>query len=248
MDDEPLARLNLSSLLAAEPDFEIVGECGDAISAVRAIGELHPRLAFLDVQMPGLNGFSVLEATPAAALPAIVFVTAHEQFAVQAFEAQALDYLLKPFRRERFRQSLERARLHVAGDQAATAPMPAAADAERMVVKSGGRWIFIAFDELDVIRAAANYVTLHVGADRHDVREKIGDLEARLPAGRFVRIHRSYIVRVAALRSLYPLGGGEHMAVLRNGRELPVGASCLETIHAALAHLPQLGGRVGQRT
>ena len=102
MDDEPLARLNLSSLLAAEPDFELVGECGDAPSAIAAFARTRPQLAFLDVQMPGMNGFRVLEAAPAASLPAVVLVTAHEQFALQAFEAQALDYLLKPFRRERF--------------------------------------------------------------------------------------------------------------------------------------------------
>ncbi len=242
MDDEPLARLNLSSLLAAEPDVEIVGECGDAATALRAIGELRPQLAFLDVQMPGMNGFHVLEAAPAQTLPAIVFVTAHDQFAVQAFEAQALDYLLKPFRRERFAMSLERARHHLQGGRAGV-PAQLPPDPDRMVVKSGNRWLFIAFDEIDFIRAASNYVTLHIGAESHDVREKIGELEARLPAGRFVRIHRSYIVRVAELRSLFAVGGGEHMAVLRSGRELPVGASCLATIHQALGHLPRLGGR-----
>lgn len=231
MDDEPLARLNLSSLLQAEPDFEVVGECGDAVSALSAFNRLRPQLAFLDVQMPGMDGFGVLQAAPAERLPAVVFVTAHEQFALQAFEAQALDYLLKPFRRERFGIALARARSHLQGQGGAAAPV----DPDRMVVRSEGRLLFVAFDEIDFVRAAANYVTLHVGAASHDVREKIGDLQDRLPAGRFLRIHRSYIVRLAQLHALCPVGGGEYVALLRGGRELPVGASYLPAIHDALA-------------
>ena len=263
VDDEPLARLNLSTLLIDEPDFEVVGESGDARAAVSAIRELRPQLLFLDVQMPGMNGFDVIGASAGAVPPAVVFVTAHEQFALQAFDAQAVDYLLKPFRRERFEAALARVRLHLralAGDAppgepyAGAAPgepalypalrAPQTSDPERMVVKSGNRLVFVPFAELDYIRAAANYVTLHIGTATWDVREKIGDIAERLPAGRFLRIHRSYIVNVAALQSLYPSGGGEYMATLRSGRELPVGPSYPAAIRRALseAQIPRFGG------
>jgi two-component system LytT family response regulator len=259
VDDEPLARLNISTLLADEPDFDIVGECADAASAIAAIAATRPQVLFLDVQMPGLGGFDVIEAVQAggAAAPAVVFVTAHEQFALQAFDAQAVDYLLKPFRRDRFASSLARVRQHVhalavqrADDEAAgVAPEapPAASDPERMIVKSGSRLVFVQFAELDFIRAAANYVTLHVGPATWDVREKIGDIAQRLPAGRFLRIHRSYIVNVGSLQSIWPSGGGEYMATLRDGRELPVGASYPAAIRQALgeAAMPRFGGRSG---
>jgi two-component system LytT family response regulator len=268
VDDEPLARLNISTLLADEPDFDIVGECADAASAIAAIAATRPHVLFLDVQMPGLGGFDVVEAVRAggAQAPAVVFVTAHEQFALQAFDAQAVDYLLKPFRRDRFASSLARVRQHVralavpgtgaegGGDAArediarALPAPPSTSDPERMVVKSGNRLVFVNFAELDFIRAAANYVTLHVGASTWDVREKIGDIATRLPAGRFLRIHRSYIVNVAALQSIWPSGGGEYMATLRNGRELPVGASYPAAIRQALgdSSVPRFGDRSGR--
>ena len=263
VDDEPLARLNLSTLLVDEPEFELVAECGDPVSAVAAFGELAPQLLFLDVQMPGMNGFEVLAAGAGRVPPAVVFVTAHEQFALRAFDAQAVDYLLKPFRRERFQASLARVRQHLralaAGDTPVadeapgrwSAPVPPrpprTADPERMVVKSGSRLVFVSFSELDFIRANANYVTLHCGATTWDVREKIGEIAERLPAGRFLRIHRSYIVNVAALQSLYPVGGGEYMATLRSGRELPVGPSYPAAIRRALseAQIPRFGGSGG---
>jgi two-component system LytT family response regulator len=263
VDDEPLARLNLSTLLVDEPDVEVVAECGDAQAAVAALVEARPQLLFLDVQMPGMSGFDVLAAGADAVPPAVVFVTAHEQFALQAFDAQAVDYLLKPFRRERFQASLARVRLHLralANEDASTAEEPAVrwprslasepprtADPERMVVKSGNRLVFVPFAELDYLRANANYVTLHCGATTWDVREKIGEIAERLPAGRFLRIHRSYIVNVAALQSLYPAGGGEYMATLRSGRELPVGPSYPAAIRRALseAQIPRFGGSGG---
>jgi len=267
VDDEPLARLNLSTLLADEPDFDVVGECADAASAIAAIRAARPQLVFLDVQMPGLGGFDVVAAMQAleGERPAIVFVTAHEQFALQAFDAQAVDYLLKPFRRDRFAASLARVRLHLralaaeraqpggaegAEDRLARAAgalegPPLTTDPERIVVKSGHRLVFIHFAELDFIRAAANYVTLHVGTQTWDVREKIGDIALRLPPGRFLRIHRSYIVNVAALLAIQPSGGGEYIATLRSGRELPVGASYPAAIREALgaAQVPRFGGR-----
>jgi two-component system LytT family response regulator len=252
VDDEPLARLNLSTLLQEEGDFEVVGECADAPSAAEAIARLGPQLLFLDVQMPGMDGFELLEALRAeaeheGAPMAIVFVTAHAQFAVQAFEAQALDYLLKPFRRERFEATLERVRQHLANPPtpAGREDTPLTIEPDRMVVKSGHKLVFIPFDELEVVRAAANYVTLQFGRNETlDVREKIGVLAQRLPAARFLRIHRSYIVNLAQLRALYPVGGGEYMAALRNGRELPVGPSYPAAIRRALEHagIPRFGG------
>lgn len=257
VDDEPLARLNLATLLDEEEDFELVGECADAASGAQAVARLAPQLLFLDVQMPGADGFALLDAVrasaPAQAPPmAIVFVTAHAQFAVQAFEARALDYLLKPFRRDRFEAMLQRVRQHIG---ALPALPPATADLwtsrlaiepDRLVARSGQRLVFVDFDELEMVRAAANYVTLHYGPQHEtlDVRERIGVLAQRLPAERFLRIHRSYIVNLAELRALYPVGGGEYMASLRSGRELPVGPSYPGVIRRALeqARVPRIGG------
>jgi len=233
VDDEPLARLNLSSLLEPEPDVEIVGQCADAASAVRAIGALEPELLFLDVQMPGMNGFEVLRRSVRFRPPAVVFVTAHDQFAVQAFDCEAFDYLLKPFRRERFERVLQRLREHLRSSSAS--PPPAAAPAaDRLVLQSGGRLLLLDLDQLDYVRAAANYVHLHVGADTHTLRDTLAAFEQRLPAGRFVRIHRSFVVNLGALSSLEPAGGGEFVARLRNGRELPVGPTYAAGLRRAL--------------
>jgi two-component system, LytTR family, response regulator len=258
VDDEPLARLNLLTLLHDEADFELVGECADAAAAVQAIAKLQPQLLFLDVQMPGLNGFDVLRASRSQSqsqpLPAVVFVTAHEKFALQAFDVQALDYLLKPFRRDRFEATLDlaRKRLQLAAEPAAVsaswaswAPCrPVPGEPLHMIVKCGAQWVFVRFAELAFIRAAANYVTLHVGQATHDVRGTMADMEKCLPPGRFLRIHRSYIVQLAALQALQPVGGGEYTALLRSGRELPVGSSYAARIRdtLALAHIPRFGG------
>lgn len=257
VDDEPLARLNLATLLDEEEDFELVGECADAATGAQAVARLAPQLLFLDVQMPGVDGFAMLDVVRSAAQGrdapmAIVFVTAHAQFAVQAFEARALDYLLKPFRRDRFAATLERVRQHLGSVPAASsvavdpAACAVAIEPERLVARSGHRLVFVDFDELELVRAAANYVTLHYGPQREtlDVRERIGTLAQRLPATRFLRIHRSYIVNLAQLRALYPVGGGEYMASLRSGRELPVGPSYPEAIRRALeqARVPRIGG------
>ena len=253
VDDEPLARLNLATLLAEEDDFELVGECADAPTAAAAISAHAPQLLFLDVQMPGVDGFGLLEslrhATRSAEAPmAVVFVTAHAQFALRAFDAQALDYLLKPFRRERFEATLARVRQFLGSRDAELTLVedpPLSIEPDRMVVKSGHQLVFVPFEELELIRAAANYVTLHFGSNEVlDVREKIGVLAQQLPAARFLRIHRSYIVNLAQLRSLYPVGGGEYMATLRSGRELPVGSSYPEAIRRALAaaRIPRFGG------
>ena len=243
VDDEALARKHLLSLLADEKDFEMAGECADGKSAVRSIVALEPDLVFLDVQMPGMNGFEVLEALGRERLPAVVFVTAFDQFAVKAFDAEALDYLLKPFRRERFRETLTRVRRGLIARNPAQLLAPTRVAPDRMVVKCGDRLVFVPFDELDFIRASANYVRLHLGRSTYDARETIAAMESRLPTDRFVRIHRSFIVNLATVRELYHAGGGEYMVILRSDKQLPVGSSYAPIIRNALAHagVPRFG-------
>src|SRR5882762_1170831 len=159
VDDEALARRSLSSLLDTEPDFEIVGECADGKSALAAIAQREPDLMFLDVQMPQMDGFELLGELGGTRAPAVIFVTAYDQFAVRAFEAQALDYLMKPFRRDRFQASLDRVRQHLMMRELGQTP-PGSRLPDRVVVKCGDRLVFVPLDSLDYVRAAANYVRL----------------------------------------------------------------------------------------
>jgi two-component system, LytTR family, response regulator len=244
VDDEALARRSLSSLLEAESDFEVVGECADGRSALAAILRSEPDVVFLDVQMPEMDGFSLLSTLSDKHAPAVIFVTAYEKFAVRAFEAQALDYLMKPFRRDRFQTSLERLRRHFSPSEQA---LPGNRPPDRMAVKCGDRLVFITLDSLDYVRAAANYVRLHVGETTYEVRERMTAMEIRLPRERFIRIHRSYIVNLAALKDLYRAGDGEYLVTLRSGRRLPVGPKYTMLIRAALtnAQVPRFGGSLG---
>lgn len=244
MDDEALARRSLSSLLEAESDFEVVGECADGRSALVAIVHREPDVMFLDVQMPEMDGFSLLRELGGQRAPAVIFVTAYQQFAVRAFEAQALDYLMKPFRRARFQASLERVRRHCGAREGA---LPGSRPPDRMAVKCGDRLVFVTLDSLDYVRAAANYVRLHVGETTYEVRERMTVMEMRLPHERFMRIHRSYIINLAALKELYRAGDGEYLVTLRSGRHLPVGPSYTPLIRAALmsAKVPCFGGSLG---
>jgi two-component system LytT family response regulator len=246
VDDEALARRSLSSLLDAETDFEIVGECADGKSALAAIAQREPDLLFLDVQMPEMDGFELLGELGRKRAPAVIFVTAYDQFAVRAFEAQALDYLMKPFRRDRFQACLDRVRQHLMAREVGQTP-PGSRLPDRVVVKCGDRLVFVPLDSLDYVRAAANYVRLHVGEAAYEVRERMTDMEARLPRDRFMRIHRSYIVNLAALRELYRAGDGEYLVALRSGRHLPVGPSYTALIRAALlsAQMARFGGTLG---
>jgi two-component system LytT family response regulator len=230
VDDEPLARQRLRTLLDAEADIELVGECADGPQAVAALEEQRPDLLFLDVQMPGLDGFGVLEAVGGKPLPAIIFVTAYDRYALRAFEVHALDYLLKPFDRERFRKALDRARAQLHKDQGADASQKLLAllegvketrkPVERLVVKSGSRVSFVRVEEIDWIEAAGNYVRLHVGGDIHLLRETMNRLEGRLDAGQFKRIHRSTIVNVERIQELHPSFHGDYIVRLRGGHEL----------------------------
>lgn len=231
VDDEPLARERLRTLLAAEPDVETVGECADGPSAIAAIRQLAPDLVFLDVQMPGVDGFGVIGSleTP----PAVIFVTAFDQFAIKAFEVCALDYLLKPFDRERFSKALARGRIECtrrSGSDLDTRIRSLLEEwqarkkyPDRIVVRSGGRVLFLRVDELDWVEAAGNYVRLHAGGEEYLHRESMSRMESTLDPEKFARIHRSTIVNVERVKELHPLFRGDFAVILRNGKQLILG-------------------------
>jgi two-component system LytT family response regulator len=230
VDDEPLACERIRTLLAAESDVEIVGECHDGRSALSAIAALSPDLVFLDVQMPEMDGFAVLQSIEPGRMPAVIFVTAFDQYAIRAFEVCALDYLLKPFDRERFARALARGRAEYrsrgAGDldtrlkNALEEWNNRRKYLDRLVIRSGGRVFFLRVEELDWIEAAGNYVRLHAGTEEHLYRETMARLESSLDPEKFVRIHRSAIVNVDRVKELHPLFRGDYTVILRDGREL----------------------------
>jgi two-component system LytT family response regulator len=225
VDDEPLARRRLKTLLRAEPQVEVVGEAEDGDAAVDAIRKLRPDLVFLDVQMPGLDGFGVLDQVGLDRVPAVIFVTAYDRYALQAFDAHAVDYLLKPFDRARLREAIARAvklsdsdellqRVYSLLARAAKRPL------RRVLVRSAGRIHFVSTSEIDWIEAAGHYVTLHAGRQAHLLRETMAALAARLDADRFVRVGRGTIVNLDAVRELQPASHGDLDVVLRNGTRL----------------------------
>lgn len=230
VDDEPLARERLRTLLGDEPGMQVVGEAGDAAGAVEAIGRDSPDLVFLDVQMGNSSGFDVIDAVGPNRMPLVIFVTAYDKYALKAFDVHALDYLLKPFDRDRFRQALGRVRPQLerrsAGDlerrlRAIVDDLrPASTRVDRFVVKSSGRVFFVRADEIDWIEAAGNYVKLHVGADSHLLRETMNAIEAKLDPEAFFRIHRCHIVNVERIRELQPWFNGEYVVFLKNGTRL----------------------------
>jgi two-component system LytT family response regulator len=230
IDDEPLARERLRKLVEAEGDLEIIEECGDGRRAVAAIEEHQPDLVFLDIQMPELDGFGVLDELTVPELPVVVFVTAYSQHAIRAFEVHALDYLLKPFTRSRFKQALVRVREHLKQRQtgelnrqlrALLDEMRAhARPSDRLAVKTSGKVVFIKTSELDWIEAADNYVNLHVGKASHLLRETMTSIEKRLDPRRFLRISRSAIVNVERIKELQPMFHGDYAVILHDGTRL----------------------------
>lgn len=230
VDDEPLAREGVRLHLEDHPDFEVVGECGSGEEAVRQIETEDPDLVFLDVQMPGLDGFGVLETIGAERLPAVVFVTAYDQFALRAFEAHALDYLLKPFEAERFGKALDRIRSQLRAQSnnhfdERLRNLLASLGAkehylERMVARTNGKILIIRVTDVDWIEAAANYVRVHIGQKQFLVRETMTNLETRLDPDKFLRIHRSIIVRKDRIKELEPLFQGDYSVVLNDGTRL----------------------------
>jgi two-component system LytT family response regulator len=230
-DDEPLARERLRALLARHADIDIIGECANGGEAIDAITELRPDLVLLDVEMPRVDGFAVLEALDPEVLPAVVFVSAHDQYALRAFEAHALDYILKPFDEGRVDRALRRVRgqlAHAAGttrhiDPRLLSLLEELRDqrrSDRLVVKTGGRVVFLRTEDIDWVEASGNYVRLHVGADAHLLRESMKNMERRLNPSTFVRIHRSAIVNVDRIRELEPWFHGEYIVILRDGTRL----------------------------
>lgn len=244
VDDEPMARERIVGLLQQEQDIELVGECADGQQAVSAIQAQHPDLVFLDVQMPACDGFGVIQQVGPDQMPAVVFVTAYDEYALRAFEVHAIDYLLKPFGRDRFQQTLQHAREHLdrrrAGDLGRRLlalvqdlkPEPQMLD--RLVVKSGGRVFFLRTDDIDWIEAAGNYVRLHLGDDAHLFRETMNNMEGRLDTRRFVRIHRSRIVNTDRIKELQPWFNGEYVVVLQNGTRLTLSRGYREKLQERL--------------
>jgi len=229
VDDEELARGFLRELLQPHPEIEIAAECANGFEAVKAIGEVNPDLLFLDVQMPKLDGFEVLELIESAAHPpVVVFVTAYDQYAMRAFDAHAVDYLLKPFSAERFERALERAKARLGERKLPTEVAAARTPAERpqrIVVKDGTRVHVIPLDKLDYVEAQDDYVALHSGGKSHLKQQSITSLEAALDPARFVRIHRSAIVNLERVVRIEPYGKESRLAILTDGTRLPVSRS-----------------------
>ncbi len=237
VDDEPLARVSVRTLLAREPDVTIVGECADGASAVHAIRSLRPDLVFLDVQMPGLDGFGVIREIGVAAMPTTVFVTAYDTFAVRAFEARALDYLVKPFSDERFAATLTRAREHrIARDLAGLLADRAASGryTTHVLVPAGTRTLVVPVDTIDWIGADDYYAVLHVGERCHLLRQTLTALAAELDPRIFIRVHRSAIVNVRFIRALERGKDGSAAIVLADGATLPVSRNGRARLDVAL--------------
>lgn len=227
-DDEPLARKKLRLFLRSELYMQVVAECATGHDTVAALKSYRPDLLFLDIQMPGGNGFDVLRSIPVNKMPIVIFTTAYDKYAVSAFEMHALDYLLKPFDQDRLRGAVQRARVELSklkNGEFVRRLVSLLATGEntiqnRFVIKSSGRVVFLDAHDVDWIEAAANYVRFHVGRDSYLMRENIGKVAETLDPSRFVRIHRSTIVNVSRIKEVYPCNSGEYIVVLRSGKEL----------------------------
>jgi two-component system LytT family response regulator len=246
VDDEPLGRKHVRKLLEREAEFPIIGECADGREAVRAINKHSPDLVFLDVQMPEVSGFEVLERIAPEQMPIIIFVTAFDKFAVKAFEAHALDYLLKPFDEDRFGKALERAKKQFS--KGATGEMtgrlvqllnhlpPERKFIARLAVKAEGKIVFLKAPEIDWIEAAENYANLHVGKDVFWLRGRLSELAKSLDPEQFFRIHRSTIVNLDRVKEFHPLFKGEGVVILKDGVRLAVSRNCSQKLQESLTH------------
>jgi two-component system LytT family response regulator len=242
VDDEPLARKRIKRLLADEPDISVIGECGSGPETIKVIQEASPDLLFLDIQMPGMGGFEVLQSIPEGGMPIIIFVTAYDQHALKAFEVHALDYLLKPFKQDRFKQAVERARDYLRKNgrpdlNPGLAALIAKLRAEqnyltRFMVKSSNRVVLVRAGEVDWIESAANYALLHVGDKTHIVRETMQALEVKLSPKTFQRISRSVIVNLERVKELQPMSKGQYVIMLANGRQLTMSRGIRDLQHA----------------
>lgn len=227
VDDEPLAREKISTLLRDEGDFELIGECENGLQAVEAIRRLRPDLVFLDVQMPGMTGVEVLRCLEQEEWPAVVFVTAFDEYAVEAFELNAQDYLLKPFDFERFKKTLDRLHHHIRlqrteADNSRLQSLlqqlrSEATYRDRLMIKSRGDIYFLKTSEIDWIEAAGNYINIHTGRKTHLLRESMSNIEAQLDPRHFIRIHRSKIVNIEQVAKLHSDLHGEYFVTLKDG-------------------------------
>jgi two-component system, LytTR family, response regulator len=229
VDDEDLARQVMREFLSAHPDVEIVGECANGFEAVKTVAETKPDLVFLDIQMPKLDGFEVLDLIGKDA--AVVFVTAHDEYAIRAFEVHAVDYLLKPVAKERFEAAFDRAKERLSGKAPSKAPValelaaaarPPSEFLERIPVRDGTRVFIIPVSKLDYVEAQDDYVALASEGKKHLKQQTITQLEESLDPSRFLRIHRSYIVNLEHVVKIEPYSKDSHVAILTNGAQIPV--------------------------
>ena len=257
IDDEPAARRGVRLLLSRDPEIQIVGEAADGIEAVELIGRERPELAFLDVQMPGFDGFEVLRRSGDSAPAAVVFGTAYDEHAINAFEVHAIDYVLKPYEDARFHAAVQRAKAGLRGlDAEALAsrlvrllqfmesttaealpvqePQALAEQSDRILLKSSGEILFLKVDEIDWIEAEGDYMKFHVAGKAHLLRETMARLESRLDPERFIRIHRSTIVNIDRVRKLTPAFAGEYAVVLADGTKLRLSRGYQERMQAVM--------------
>jgi two-component system LytT family response regulator len=227
VDDEPLARHSIRRFLKYHPDIEVVDECGDGQTAVNAILANKPDLVFLDVQMPELDGFAVIHRIGVEHMPATIFVTAYDQYALNAFDANALDYLLKPFGRARFDRALHRARERLSGplDREILRRLLQTMERQKAYLDSvpvteNGRIVFIKTRDIHWIESTGNYARLHLASGHHDIRETLTSLEGKLDPKKFARIHRSIIVNLQYVKEVHPWFHGYHLVLLESGQEL----------------------------
>ncbi len=248
VDDEPLAREMIREMLVDDSEVEIIGECVNGQEALEAIRAQAPDLLFLDVQMPLMSGFELLEALASEKMPHVIFVTAYDQYAVRAFDVHAVDYLLKPFDSERFVTALTRAKEHIRErrkgelDQHILALLnelkAESKYLERLIVKNGGRVSFIDVDDIDWIEAEGNYVSIHIGKKSHLLRETFSRLEEQLDPKKFRRIHRSAIVRIDRIRELQLSFQGAHRVILQDGTQLALSSKHREKLQEVIGRFP----------
>jgi two-component system, LytTR family, response regulator len=242
IDDERLARQRIRRMLNHFPDFEVLGEFENSRQGLEFLENNEVELLFLDVQMPGLDGFALLEALDPARMPMVIFVTAYDEYALRAFEYHAFDYLLKPFDQARFDKALERARKHAASATANNDKLmnllneirQRNQEPARFAIRTPGRVFFVRQEDIDWIEAADNYVNLHVAAETHLIRETMNSLENRLDARKFLRIHRSTIVNADRIKELRPWFHGEYVVLLKDGTELTLSRTYREKILSLL--------------
>ncbi len=241
VDDETIARIGIRSLLSREPDIDVIAECRNGAEALEAVTAHKPDLMFLDIQMPELDGFGVLQRLRPEHAPVVIFVTAYDEHALRAFEAHALDYLLKPVNEARFASALLRAREHIhsrSADRlarrllATVEELKGQQSPDRLVIRTSGRLLFVQLADIDWIEAADNYVCIHAGGKSHMLSEKISALEERLDQRRFIRVHRSRMVNLDKVREVHPMFNGDYVFLLRDGTEISSGRNYRDRLRA----------------